>query len=164
LLRVALPSSKQKHQIGMLSKELGRTAGCHTGGCKEKAQDESNVDFLSTGLGQLSECSDADDSSSQEDYSDDSDDKFVAPDCQVESGEPPSIGSQLHSKGTCRPCTFFSYGKCRVGKICRYRHIPHPKLFKNKGGSDIIGEVEHQSQKEVARRNGVDAGGCKISL
>lgn len=138
-------------------------AGFATCGRTPDANEEKDAAGPSTGLSNLSGCSDDDKSLSQGSFGEDSDDEFVAPDCEVNDGKPPSIGSRFHPKGNCRPCSFFPHGKCRLGKNCRYCHVPHTKPFKDKGVADSE-KVEHRSPKEVARLNGVHVGSYKIPL
>jgi len=140
------------HQFGM-SREVLR--------CSERQKD-AHDDTIAAST-DLPEYGEIEDSLSQGSFSNTSDDACIFPDCQVEQGELPSIGSQYHSKGTCRPCSFFPHRKCRVGKMCKYCHFPHAKLFKNSVGEGI-GEVERTSQKDLACREGANIGSCKISL
>jgi len=162
LLKVMFRLS-ETHQLVMSKDELCCSEGHNKFARQQDAKDESTAAGMSIGLEHLSESSDAEDSLSQGSFNEDSDDECIFPDCQVNDGELPSIGSEHHSKGTCRPCSFFQHRKCRLGKKCRYCHLPHPKSFKDKGGQGI-GEVQQRSQQEVARRKGANTGRCKISL
>ena len=37
----------------------------------------------------------------------------------------PSIGSEGHDEGTCKPCSFFGRGTCVRGLSCDHCHVPH---------------------------------------
>lgn len=47
-------------------------------------------------------------------------------DFQPRSEGLPSIGSDGHRQGSCKPCLFFYNGICRKSTDCTFCHIPHP--------------------------------------
>jgi len=53
----------------------------------------------------------------------------------LQPSKPPSVGSALHAKGTCKRCSFFPKNKCTNGANCEFCHYAHekkPKRHKRK--------------------------------
>lgn len=51
---------------------------------------------------------------------------------KAEAVELPSVGSQLHGSGTCRPCVFFPSKGCSSGPACAFCHLCTPLSRKEK--------------------------------
>jgi len=51
---------------------------------------------------------------------------------EVGTAELPSIGSLLHHKGECKPCTFFHTRGCENKEDCKFCHLCGPKEKKNR--------------------------------
>jgi hypothetical protein len=59
------------------------------------------------------------------------DDRAVGPPAAV-SGALPSVGSALHSEGSCKRCCFFPKGRCQNGHSCEFCHFEHEKRKRKK--------------------------------
>jgi len=73
----------------------------------------------------------------------------------LQPSKPPSVGSALHAKGTCKRCSFFPKNKCTNGAACEFCHYAHEKKPKRHKRKSRKAQVQTGEEEETR---------CSLSL
>jgi len=76
----------------------------------------------------------------------------------------PSVGSALHSEGTCQRCSFFPKNKCTNGSACEFCHLDHEKRQKRHRRKNKKAQAQTAEEGEEEEEGEEDEKLCIINL